>query len=144
MRGMNEIYTTSGTNINQNELDKFLINSIYQGSNEITVGAVKQIRPFPIWDEKTLNAIGEQRFEGLFEIFPQLSKETRLQIVSLLQSSLQEDLQGEIGSVQESALLGSISDIEQQVQSMRTKPQKGTKFLQMMGIVEERISPEND
>jgi hypothetical protein len=46
--------------------------------------------------------------------------------------------------MQESALLSSISDIEQQVQSMRTKPQKGTKFLQMMGIVEERISPEND
>jgi hypothetical protein len=66
------------------------------------------------------------------------------QIVSKLQSSLQGDSQGENRNAQESISLGSISDIEQQVQLMRTKPQKGTKYLQMMGIVEERISPEND
>lgn len=30
------------------------------------------------------------------------------------------------------------------MESIMSKPQRGTKFLQMAGIVEERISPEKD
>jgi hypothetical protein len=108
-------------------------------------GVVIKLRgSFPVSDRDALDAIADQQVEGLIEIFPQLSEEAKRQIVSKLQSSLWGDSHCENRNVQEGMSLGSISDIEQQVQLMRTKPQKGTKYLQMVGMIEERISPEND
>jgi hypothetical protein len=100
----------------------------------ITLGDVKKLREsFSVSERDVIDAIADQQVV-----------EAKRQIVSKLPSSLLGDSQVESGSVQDDMSLGSISDIEQQIQLMRTKSQKGTKYLRMMGIVEERISPEND
>jgi hypothetical protein len=161
--------TTSGTSINKklfnNPLD---LNSVYQSVDEIIAGAVSQLRELlPVWDENTLIVIAEQQVRGLVETLDRLKIHNGTavySIASVVGSYLEinqepyvqmppklpsypyspGESRDETRSAQESTVLGSDSDIEQQVQSMRSKPQKGTKFLQMIGIVEERISPEND
>lgn len=140
--------TSSSTTTNKNEPNKSLI---YQPISEISSGTVTQLRQsFSVSDENTLNAIGEQRVEGLLEIFPQLSKEVRHRIVSKLQSSLQEGSQGESGSVQESTVSRSDSDItraeqaERIMQSILSKPQKKTDFFRMAGVFKKSISLDDD
>lgn len=92
MQTLSKIYTTSGTNVNKNEVDKALINSIYQSTSETTIGAVTRLRqPFPTWDEDTLIAIINQGAEGIIEILPQLSKEVRSRIVSKFQPYRETD-----------------------------------------------------
>ncbi|HWS83813.1 MAG TPA: hypothetical protein VN207_06090 [Ktedonobacteraceae bacterium] len=115
MQGLSKI-EPSGTNINSSTFNNPLgLSSIYQSVGEVTAGAVSQLRqPLPIWDENMLIAIGEQWAEGLLEILPRLKEEVAYRIALMFVPYLQteQEPQDEDGSVQESALLGSDSDIE--------------------------------
>jgi hypothetical protein len=131
--------TSGATNVNEYVSNEALI---YYTMSETASGAVTQIkRSFLVSDEDTLATLVDQQAEALIELFPQLSPEVVHRIASKFQSYL---LYSESTSVQESISLDAPSDIEQQVQAMKSKPQKGNKILHMIGLVEERISPEND
>ncbi len=140
--------TSGAANINKSIFGEYLF---YYAINEISSGAVAQLRrSFLVSDEDALAAIADQQVEELIEIFPQLSKEVRHRIVSKLQSFLQEDLQDESGSVQESTVPGLDSGItraeqaERIMESILSKPQKKTDFFRMVGAFNELTSLDDE